>query len=77
MAVRLLVKPGLTAPLLSVNYLPSKKSINSARYTQRAIQTVKSRLSAVSEKVHRLDPPVITDYKFMNGVNGVVLSRPL
>ena len=26
-------------------------------YTQRIIQTVKSRLSAVSEKVHRLDPP--------------------
>ena len=41
-----------------VNYLPS---INSARYTQRIIQTVKSRLTAdcppmsiVSEKVHRL-----------------------
>ena len=31
-------------------------SINSARYTQRIIQTVKSRMSIVSEKVHRLDP---------------------
>ena len=36
-------------------------SINSARYTQRIIQTVKSRLSEksiFSEKVHRLDPPL-------------------
>ena len=33
-------------------------SINSARYTQRIIQTVKSRKSTVSEKVHRLDPPL-------------------
>ena len=32
-------------------------SINSVRYTQRIIQTVKSRMSTVSEKVHRLDPP--------------------
>ena len=32
-------------------------SINSARYTQWTVQTVKSRMSNVSEKVHRLDPP--------------------
>ena len=31
-------------------------SLNSVRYTQRIIQTVKSRMSTVSEKVHRLDP---------------------
>ena len=49
-------------PYVWVNYLPS---INSARYTQRIIPTVKSRLTAdcpptsiVSEKVHRLDPPI-------------------
>ena len=37
-------------------------SINSARYTQRIIQTVfteKSRMSIVSEKVHHLDPPAL------------------
>ena len=34
-------------------------SINSVRYTQRIMQTVKSRMCAVSEKVHRLDPPMI------------------
>ena len=32
-------------------------SINSARYAQRIIHTIKSRMSIVSEKVHRLDPP--------------------
>ena len=51
----------MTGILRWVNYLPS---INSARYTQRIIQTVKSRLTAdcppmsiVSEKANRLDPP--------------------
>ena len=36
--------------------LSAKYQFNSARYTQRIIQTVKSRMSIVSEKVHRLDP---------------------
>ena len=36
-------------------------SINYARYTQRVIQTVKSRMSTVSDKVHRLDPPHYKD----------------
>ena len=40
--------------------------INSARYTQRIIQTVKSRLS---EKVHRFDPPATTEELELEGTS--------
>ena len=42
-------------------------SINSARYTEWIIQMVKSRMSIVSEKFHRLDPPYDVDCRPTGG----------